>query len=674
MFFKDKWITEMTQVLKNTTELTDKAIKSLLEEEFDKNFKDTEAIIFNSYDREITDTSLANVMDWIQVRKPIVTEAGTFFKRVDEGRALHAQIVFGNLMNREILKGEMFKALETDDLVTAKDREAGQLLEKLRANAPYGVDGNPYSFSYSYNVSSTTTFSARGQTSMAALNFENMINDYVKFDNMEELFVYINNILREKGDWIYKTFDVIDIVPSKDDLFKRLINKFEDGAEYDEELIRILVDKLTDKERSRIFYKSNLRKFTLNEKVKTMINDICMNDDVEFVNPYKPEKDIQLELKLLAEIVHEFVGYKYQPFRYEDKIRHKKRAATIVMDTDSTILYIGNLIEFIKRKVADTRLFRTREQVNSYDNKIMNIIVTWLDKSIDTTIDFYLGKLNVDNSEKRVKMKNEFAFGMVIVTNAKKSYISSVLRKEGVVYTKPKLDLKGVSFFKSSSTPKTTKFIVEEILEKRLLFNKKGKIDLFDIKKAIEGYKASMRDDIINGDLSYHKRSIKVKSADGYKDAMSIPQYRGVHVWNMLNPDDIVELPATITLLKVKLYKKKDLAVLEDYPEIYESLSKFFDEEGERLVKVATSLSKGSLTERDIENIKKNVSLTSIAMPNTLDAIPEWLLAILDVEIIVSNNMSLFDQLYKPLSLGSVDVKHNSSNKNMTYYTNIIRI
>jgi hypothetical protein len=661
-FFKKKWIDEMSEVLRRTTDLGDKEINKFLEKEFDNNFKDTTAILFNSYDRVATPTTLSDTLDWIQERKPIVTEAGTFFKRVDEGRALHAQIVFGNLMNRNVFKKEMFKAMDRDDRVMAKFYEAQQLLEKLRANAPYGVDGNPYSFSFSYNVSSTTTFSARGQTSMAALNFENIMNDYVKFDTMEEMFVYINNILREKDSWKFKTFDVINIIPSVDDCVDRICNKFEIGVEYDREIITCLFENMTDKERTRIFYKSNIRPFLLNDSIANLIDTISLRDDVAFVNPYEPEDEIKPELKLIGEIITEFVSYKYQPFRYEDKTRHKKRATVIIMDTDSTNLYVGNLVRFIKNKVVTKRFFGKAKQVADYNNKLMNIIAHFLTDSIDETIDFYLSKINVDNSDKRVKMKNEFGFGTVIVTYAKKSYISSVMRREGVVFTKPKLEMKGVSFYKSSSTPKTTEFIINDILHDKLLFSKNNKIDIMNIIKSIEEYKRNMRTEIQSGDLTYHKRAIKVKATDGYSDPMGVSQYKAVYVWNKLNPEDQIDLPATVTLLKIKLYSKKDLGLLEEYPEIYNRLVNLFDTDKN----FGDYMDKGKLV--------KGKGITTIAMPNTLDEIPDWILPILDVETIVSSNMALFEQLYKPLGLASVTPKHNSSKKNMTYYTNIIRV
>ena len=85
-------------------------------------------------------------------------------------------------------------------------------------------------------------------------------------------------------------------------------------------------------------------------------------------------------------------------------------------------------------------------------------------------------------------MKNEFYNEIVIVTYAMKSYIALQLRQEKDVFETPVLDVKGVNFFKSTSSENTTKFIYQDVLMDQLLRPKDGQIKLDRVWKTIYNY------------------------------------------------------------------------------------------------------------------------------------------------------------------------------------------
>ena len=306
---------------------------------------------------------------------------------------------------------------------------------------------------------------------------------------------------------------------------------------------------------------------------------------------------------------------------------------------------------------------KLKEKDDTFEMRMMNVIVCLVDVGIKDTLANYLCTVNVPMSDRKfVLMKNEFHYSTIVTTFAMKSYFGLQLRQEKVMLNPPKLDVKGVNFFKSTSSKHTTDFIYDDILMGEILKPKDGKIKIKRILSKIHRYEDEMADRIKAGDMGYLKTSIRVKSSDGYARPMSIGQYKAVYVWNKIcEQKDLIELPGTVTLVKVKIRKKEDIVPLADYPGMFEKFSALFEDPN--LLK-ARETSKGTVY--DFTGIK------SIALPGTFDEVPEWLLSIIDVETLIQDNMKLFVQLYSPLGLTKGRSSHNGAT--MSYYTNIIRI
>ena len=299
----------------------------------------------------------------------------------------------------------------------------------------------------------------------------------------------------------------------------------------------------------------------------------------------------------------------------------------------------------------------------SYHLRVINTMSYITSNMIRQTLDHYLGKVHVAKEDmKYIKMKNEFHYSRLIVTYAKKSYVGLLIRQEAHVFEKPKIDVKGVNFFKSTASEKTSEFIYQDILMDQLLAPKSGKVSLRDTYRTIYQFQKDIADQIKHGDMGFLKRSIKVKSPDAYANPLRVSAYKAVWLWNQLVEEkDMIKLPSSVTLVKVVLNSKKDAAVLERWPDIYHRICWLFDHDPE----IGDSITPDG-------KVKKGKGIKTIAMPGEYDEVPEWLLAIIDVETLVSDNMNLFTQLYRPLGLSSAKSNYNGSS--MTYYTSVVRI
>ena len=660
MFIKEAWLEQTSSIIKRVRpDLSGKELRQFLDNEFEKHFTDNPAKIYNSYDEIIIDTTLARVLDWIQVEKPYISESGCFFKNRHDCRNLNAEIIRGQLDTRKVLKKEMFIAKQAGDVIQEVFKNVGQLAQKRRANSGYGAEANETSFLFNAHSAMSITAAGRSQLSVAGMCFENFFGDFVKFSNMDEMHIYIHNILMEKKSWQYNIAEIINIIPSEEDFVNRLCWKFADGVQYNRDVIINLYHNLGDEEVVRIYYTSNMKQFLKNKTVSQLLRRI-MIVDVEFIDPNDIPKDIKAEVLTLIEIMLEFVGYRHQPFRYEDKMKNTEKYMIIVSDTDSNFLYFGDMVRYCMKEILPVKLFRKDKDMDEYVIRLVNIMCVLASSAVGQTLWNYLDRVGVEDDFKGfINMKNEFFLAMVGVTFAKKSYFGILNRQEGYIYPKPELDVKGVNFFKSTSTERTTEFIYEEILMGSILQPKDGQIDIRKIMKKITEYEDQMYNAIRTGDMGYLKRSVKVKTPDAYKSPMSTA-YRGVYIWNTLaDKDEQIELPGIITQVKVNIKSKKNLAALADYPEIYEQFVHMMDNDP-------------NLRRVGSDGKEKFIGINTIALPYGMDDVPEWILSIIDVETIVSDNMKLFAQLFRPLGLNPGTSSHNGSSHK--YYTNIIKL
>lgn len=301
-----------------------------------------------------------------------------------------------------------------------------------------------------------------------------------------------------------------------------------------------------------------------------------------------------------------------------------------------------------------------KEDKDNMEIRIVNTLAVLTTKAVTQTLFNYLGFVNVAVEDRpQINMKNEFYYSTVITTFAKKSYVGLQLRQEGVVFKEPVLDVKGVNFFKSTASEETSKFIYEKILMEQLLQPKSGQPSLKETYKAIYKFQKRITKEIAEGNMGYLKRSIKVKSPDGYANPMRIGQYKAVYVWNKIVPDkDRIDLPATVTLVKVKLKNLQEAGPLASWPEIYERVVWLFENDDEI----------GDYVDEDGTK-KKGKGINTIAIPETLDEVPEWILSIIDVETLVDDNMRLFSQLCSSLGLST-----GSTSTNRKYYSSIVRL
>jgi len=660
---KDKWIAQMTAAMCLTHPNVPRArIEEIVAKTYNKRVKDTKVKLYNSYENIVADTTLLGVVDWIHDTKPSVVESGVFFYPKHVRVNLNVNIIKDSMLDaRDVHKQEKFDALKQKNYMLAAVKQILQLNDKKAANSGFGAEGQSSSFLYNMHSALSVTAAGRGQLSTACQCFENLLADNVKFFHMTEFLTFVLNIMHEQANWEFDAFDVVQVVPSKHEFTERFVNKFGHESLADRDMIESVYDSLDEEMRIRVFYKTNLYDFLELDNIVDLFGEIACTD-VEFINPNVVPEEIAKPLNHLIAMLMEFVGYKHGVFRYEDRTRYQKRAVTLVLDTDSTFLYFNEILSHLY-KILPTRLFRTRADADAYKYRVLNTLSVMCSRAIAERLYQYLDVVNVaEEDRKYVVMKNELHYSRIINTFAKKSYMGLLVRQESFIFPEPKLDVKGVNFFKSTASKDTSEFIYQDILMDQLLQPKDNTLSLRRTFRVIHKFQQRITEEIASGNMGYLKQSIKVKTPDAYANPLRIGQYKAVYVWNKIVPDkQRITLPATVTLVKVQLRNKKDAAKLENWPGIFKQVINLFDTDPEI----------GDYIGED-GKLVKGKGIKAIALPEDLDEVPDWVLAIIDTETLVSDNLKLFTQLYKPLGMTPGNTTHNGNS--MTYYMNIVRI
>lgn len=344
--FRSRWVDEMVQNLKLVDPLLDEnEAKTFAEEEYDKHFKDPKAIIYNNYEREQINTSLSKVYDWIETKKPIVTESGSLFKQHSQCYNPDIVILSKLLSDRKIAKKAMFKfkeaakaAVDPTQRLELLDQSARSNLKQKRlkviANSEYGVSG--LSSSQQFNMACASATTARGQAliSCAETAFEDFLADNVLFNNMDECMRFIKDIIEEKSE---RKFNDATWVRSKtvDQVVDRLTHKFIEPDTADTELIREILSHINQEDLNRIYYKSNLEEFFRHSNKASNLLRTVVASHKEYLDPTKPPKDFEPELAKMRAAVLEYVHYNHPTTDRVYRLKAHMRKRVIVIDTDS---------------------------------------------------------------------------------------------------------------------------------------------------------------------------------------------------------------------------------------------------------------------------------------------------------------------------------------------------
>ena len=300
----------------------------------ENNHKIPKAELNNNYTKKAASGTLLDVLEYIEKLEPIITSSGVLYKKHKEIDNPLSRMVQEFLKQRKVYKDEMKK----HDKGTAMYARYNllQQVEKVNANSVYGVLGAPTSLYYNIYVAESVTRAARSYISQSIMFFESFLANNVKFNSLNEVMVYIYNVVHEKDTRKLRDQDVLDRNIEPAEVFIHIMNTADP-------LIWIPTDKqmsmvwdrllnLSQEDLNRLYYKNNLYEFIDLSRVKGVIIDILTSLQGPFMNVNEPPEEIVDKLNTLVELIKEYVYYKYPYIDKLDRIEYMQRDVVCISD------------------------------------------------------------------------------------------------------------------------------------------------------------------------------------------------------------------------------------------------------------------------------------------------------------------------------------------------------
>lgn len=681
---------EMMDALKLTFPgLTEMDLKEAINYSIMKHGNDSPAVLDNNYTKAKENTTLFAVTDYIIQREPIITVSGVMFRKHGYCPNPFVMLIQEFLKQRGLYKDTMFKYPKGSE--NFEKYNILQLSEKVSGNAMYGASGNHTSIFYNLYVAQSITMQGRSCIASAIMLFEATMANNVKFSSLNEVITFINNVRREP---VINYPDEIIIDKDKyvnvEECFFKII--YSSGfywipTEKEMTLIWDILNKCTQHELNKLFYKNNLFWFVDNSVIMNKIVNILSTLDVPFIDPNKPPKCIKEQMDELYDMIYEWVYYDKQYMDRIDRTENMYRCVSMLTDTDSCFISFDGWYRYILDKTFNIPMAIKEIEI---DEKSGNVDKAW---DISYDYDFYkdeiiesqeiirpdvispqvgfrcsiinilasiMGRLAIDymgkysdNSNSTIChdgsrrksffiLKNEFQLKRALITDGKKNYCAYQERQESNIIPKEKaLSITGMPI-KKVGVPDSTKVRLQKILLEQILDNP-GELSQVEIIKQLAVLEKQIIQAIHDGSKEYFKPE-RIKAKEAYDNPMRESGIKASVVFNYLksDSDEPIDLSTRNSILNIKVDINKNNVedIKEQYPEIYSKIIELMK---------TKEFAKG---------------ITGIAILDD-KPVPEWVKGYIDYTTIVNDNLHTF-----PCEAIGIDRK----DKDKINYTNIIRL
>ena len=629
--FKDKWINDAFVSFKRMyPDISDEEILDFVTEEYNRHMIDEECELHNNYTNTAYTTKLSTLIDWIEDKKPICAGYGVFYHNQNTKANLDAVMLDDFMTTRKKIKGTL--KLYDPDSYDYYYADSMQSSEKRKANSFYGTNLSKVAVFFNKYTGVSVTATGQSLISTAETAFEGFVAGDFGLLNMDDLCNYINICLSYNPVSKYKLEDV-----SKEQLHDWLYSKMRS----DYACIYDVIKNLSQEEVNKVYYVNNIfevvKQSEFHSILVRLVSKIDFYRDASKI-PENAKDDLNKLWSMIKDVV--FVDGFY--FDRILRFKNDKRSAVILCDTDSCMVYINQWIEWMRNNV-----YSKARKPDDANTKFIAVSIKALlmTNMIETTLDKYCRSANVlEEFIPKINMKNEFLMGTMALAATKKRYISTQLLREGREFDPPKYDAKGIDFLKGNTREATREYF-DNLSKEEILFT--DDISIPRILNKLDEFQDIMRESLSHGKKDFTIPA-NVKEAEGYKNPLSTMNLLAVMAWNNFYPDYMISLPEIVDVVKVTLDKDKSLELLQEkYPDKYKIIEEKYL----------------------MDRVMKDKLPNAIAIPKSLEEIPEWIIDFIDYDTIISDNINKFNSVRESLAIAPSKLKNNK-----TTYSNILEI
>lgn len=664
-------------ITKMHPEFKEEDVEKVVSRIIKERFVDPTITMDNNVTGENKTITLSGLCNWIDQRNPVVSGNATFYMQPSEMLSPTSNMLRSLKKGRKMVKKEMFKYKPGSDEYAALDLD--QMNKKVIMNAEYGGSGAPTAAFYTkYSPAATTLMAQSIITTMAAF-FESYVGDNQKFFNINECFDWMNKVCEKNEkvpNWVLR--------PTAKEVSDRICHHFYMLNPRDIPYIENYVRSCTPDQQVYLYYANNIKTFIRNhvnmrQLLVTVLSSLpnyqaavgklpaefegqfespekynkWISNEM-FLNPYSIPKCIESSMNEFIETLNKFVYVEYITPDSIVKLNNHKRNTVLLVDTDSNMINADLFVSFVINELFPGENFGRPKMYN--EMILVNVLAASIDRCVIKMLDFYGRTHHMDEpSRAELTMKNEFMFRRFFLMKTKKRYAASIVLREGNIIIPFKPEIKGLDFIKAGVTEDVTKKF-QKMLEDHILFS--DELELHEMMKELKAFEDEIYHDLRSGGTRFLKPQMykaegaykKIVDSEGHvigSKAWSLPVFRGAAVWNELYPKQKINSLDRVKLIKLTCTGLSDLEpVKRKFPEQYNQI----------VAKIFMS------NKRDIQSC----GLRVIAIPTGMKQIPEWIIDLIDYDLIISDVISSFRSVLESLEIEETSYKTPNGSANIT--------
>lgn len=435
---------------------------------FEKSFNDSTIKLYNSYSGVTHTMKGSQLLNDIEDNFIIVENGVLFYnhhKKLDPLVKTISQLKEGRSDN----KRKRANAIDNNDAILSTFYDNAQNDDKLFMNTNYGIQLNPYSRFYNFDVASSTTIRGRSSVSLNGLAVETVFGRYRPY-NIVVYLNLINNLIKKDVD------DLVEDLP--DPTVLEVINHLllDRPNYYAYDILKARLEKLSNMDLKKIYYSYNFKAIMNTNKAKRLLSEIYKIQNSEYykikdsptkkykeilyLDPAKPPVNIKDRTNELVHYVSKLITgfYWFEGDTNEDGkhflstqelFKTTVRTKVAVTDTDSLIIMIEDMVNII-RAILGIDIASNFDSL-MLDYTISCFIVAIIGEVLGDTLKRYGDATLIPREYNHImNYKQEFLFRTLQVTEGAKNYLGIIAVQEGVYLPKEETQIKGLSLKKSN--------------------------------------------------------------------------------------------------------------------------------------------------------------------------------------------------------------------------------
>lgn len=676
--FLNVWKNKVKNILrvKYNRKIPDNQLDKILDKIIESKLKNRNVIIINNYTNKIAKLSMLDLANLVYSKSVIVAGGGCLFMQHSKKKNVLIDFILSIMEKRKYAKAQRKKYPKGSAEWLYWD--ITQLNAKLLINSLYGCLGYAGFIMFNIFIAEAITNQGRHIITSAINTVENFVGAACYFNNSDDMFNVISNILEEAesldldGSSIDALTEGIDIMEFPTLVYEKYISmcKFDVSDSLKTKLMKLFSNASLE-ELILLYYKNNIDAFNKLPYVKNHIKTLIdYNGSLLFCedSSYKDDTSRGI-MNLLWDDYKTFVDYNYPIYDRVQKAMYYDKKASLYTDTDSVFISLYKFVQYIMNEI-----YHNDSDLNDRDLRFTsaNLMLTMINKVIDNCMKTLCRSTNIEDKwAAKLNMKNEFYFSRIVFTDVKKRYVSLALLQEGQILNDGNgmPEIKGFDFKKANTKKYIKNFYTNLILDK-ILYSEN--INVIDIFNSVMQLRELMIKEINNGNMEFFKQS-NVKRPEYYKNPYSTSGVIAILLWNILYPEKALEFPVDVNLVPIKsLNYPKDNNVKPhinsmasqkqptDNPNVKWYKEKYPDKYQLLLDAIYSNP----------DSLIRHMSLSFIAIPKNIDyEIPPFIKDLINLDSIVNNNIKLIIPILNTLGLKSFKV-----NAQEEYISNVIDI